>query len=132
MNRILFYIPSSIDNKASFFSFFLFTVARGRVPRLTHRLRTLYSSTRITDAPLSHVPFTQYQCTMADAVDVRRPIPINQRGVSEFLTAEGSSPTEIHRRLRSAYCQDAIDVSPETLANGSDQPLQRDGDLRRS
>jgi hypothetical protein len=31
--------------------------------------------------------------------------------VSEFLTAESYSPTEIHRRLRSVYGEDAIDVS---------------------
>jgi transposase len=44
---------------------------------------------------------------MADVVDVRT----RQRAVIEFLTAEGSSPIEIHRRLRSVYGEDAIDVS---------------------
>ena len=47
---------------------------------------------------------------MAGVAYVRRSIPISKRGVSEFLTAE-SSPTDIHRRLRSVYGQDAIDVS---------------------
>jgi hypothetical protein len=44
---------------------------------------------------------------MADALDIRT----RQTAVTEFLTAEGSSPTEIHRRLRSAYGGDAIEVS---------------------
>jgi hypothetical protein len=30
--------------------------------------------------------------------------------VTEFLTAEGSSPMEIHRRLNSVYYEDAIGV----------------------
>ena len=34
-----------------------------------------------------------------------------QRVVIEFLTAEGSRPIEIHRRLRSVYGEDAVDVS---------------------
>jgi len=48
---------------------------------------------------------------MACVAYVRRPIPISKRGVSEFLTVESYSPTEIHRRLRSVYGQDATDVS---------------------
>ena len=34
-----------------------------------------------------------------------------QRVVTEFLTAEGSSPTDIHKRLRSVYGEDDTDVS---------------------
>ena len=34
-----------------------------------------------------------------------------QRVVTEFITAEGFSPIEVHRRLRSVYGEDAIDVS---------------------
>jgi NADPH-dependent ferric siderophore reductase len=49
---------------------------------------------------------------MAGVVYVR-PIPISKRGVSEFLTTESYSPTEIHRRLRSVYGQDATDVSSD-------------------
>jgi len=33
--------------------------------------------------------------------------------VTEFLTAEDSSPIEIHRRLRSVYGVDVIDVSSD-------------------
>jgi histone-lysine N-methyltransferase SETMAR len=33
--------------------------------------------------------------------------------VIEFLTAESSSPIEIHRRLRSVYVEDAIDVGSD-------------------
>jgi hypothetical protein len=44
---------------------------------------------------------------MVNVVD----ICIGQRVVIEFLTAEGSSPIEIHRCLRSVYGEDAIDVS---------------------
>jgi transposase len=44
---------------------------------------------------------------MADVVDVRS----RQRVVIEFLTAEGSSPIKIHRRLRSVFGEDTIDVS---------------------
>jgi hypothetical protein len=54
---------------------------------------------------------TQYQSHMACVVYVRMPIPISKRGVSEFLTAESYSPTEIHTRLRSVYGQEAIYVS---------------------
>ena len=59
--------------------------------------------------------------------------------VTEFLTAEDSSPIEIHTRLRSAYGMDAIDVSSDAgsvvirmvtraLATGpaaAEQPWQR-------
>jgi hypothetical protein len=34
-----------------------------------------------------------------------------QRVVTVFQTAEASSPIEIHRRLRSVYGEDAIDVT---------------------
>ena len=44
---------------------------------------------------------------MADVVDIRT----KQCVVIKFLTAEGSSPIEIHRRLRSVYGEDAIDVT---------------------
>lgn len=37
-----------------------------------------------------------------------------QRVVTQLLTAEGSSPLEIHTRLRSVCCEDAIDVSSVT------------------
>jgi transposase len=43
---------------------------------------------------------------MADVVDVRT----RQRVVTKFLVAKGSSPIDIHRRLRSVYSEDAIDV----------------------
>jgi hypothetical protein len=46
---------------------------------------------------------------MADVVDVRT----RQRVVIEFLTAESSSPIEIHRRLISVYVEDAIDVGSD-------------------
>jgi hypothetical protein len=36
-----------------------------------------------------------------------------QRVVIEFLTAEASSPIEIHRLLRSMYGEDAMDVSSD-------------------
>ena len=39
-------------------------------------------------------------------MDVR----IGQRVMMGFLTVEGSSPTEIQRRMRSVYSEDAIDV----------------------
>jgi hypothetical protein len=44
---------------------------------------------------------------MANFVDFRT----GQRAAIEFPTAEGSSPIEIHRRLRSVYGDDGIDVS---------------------
>jgi hypothetical protein len=40
-------------------------------------------------------------------------IDTRQRVVTEFLTTEGSSPIEIHRRLWSVCSEDAIDVSLE-------------------
>jgi len=43
----------------------------------------------------------------ADVVDVRT----RHRVVTEFLTAEGCSPTEIHRLFRSVYGKSATDVS---------------------
>jgi hypothetical protein len=41
------------------------------------------------------------------------PVPPGLRVVTEFLTAEGYSPIEIHRRLRGVYGEEAIDVSSE-------------------
>ena len=40
-----------------------------------------------------------------------------QRVVTEFLTVEGFSPTEIHRSLRSVYGEDAIDASSDAGSN---------------
>lgn len=47
---------------------------------------------------------------MADDVDIHT----RQRVVTRLLTAEGSGPLEIHTRLRSVYCEDAIDDSSVT------------------
>jgi transposase len=44
---------------------------------------------------------------MTDVVDVNT----RQRMVTELLTAEGSSPIEVHRRLRSVYGEDAVEIS---------------------
>jgi hypothetical protein len=44
---------------------------------------------------------------MAKVVDVRT----RHRVVTEFLTAEGCSPKEIHRHFRSVYSENATDVS---------------------
>jgi hypothetical protein len=40
------------------------------------------------------------------------------RAVTEFLIAEGSTPTEIHRRSRSEHGEDAIDVSSDAGSVG--------------
>jgi hypothetical protein len=63
------------------------------------------STTSINGASVYHVRSTQEQCKMADVVDIRP----RQSVVTQFLIAEGSSPIEIHRRLRSVY--DDMDVS---------------------
>jgi hypothetical protein len=84
-------------------------VATDRASCLTRRIATLYSTTRITGAPVNHLRSTQQQCKTADALYVRTRL----RVVTEFLTVEDSSPIEIHRRLRSVYCVDAIDVSSD-------------------
>jgi hypothetical protein len=47
------------------------------------------------------------QFKMADVIDTG----MKQREVTEFFTAEEVSPTEIHRRLNSAYGKHALDVS---------------------
>jgi hypothetical protein len=44
---------------------------------------------------------------MADDVGIRA----RQRMVIEFLGTEGSSPIDIHRRLRSIYGEDVMDIS---------------------
>lgn len=73
-------------------------------------------------------------------------IHTRQRVVTQLLTAEGSSPLEIHTRLRSVYCEDAIDVSSVTRwvlflravrraevtsPAATDQPRWRHGDERQ-
>jgi len=80
---------------------------------------------RNTDVPAEHVRSTQRQCQMTDVVDIYT----KQTAVTEFLTADGSSPTEIHSCLRSTRGgddggggggggggddDDAIDVSSDT------------------
>lgn len=47
---------------------------------------------------------------MADDVDIHT----SQRAVTQLLIAEGSSPLETQTRLRSVYCEDAIDFSSVT------------------
>jgi hypothetical protein len=64
-------------------------------------------STRIIDTPVSQVLPRRWQCKMADVVDVRSRL----RVVTEFLTAEGSNPTEINRHRRNVCDDDATDVS---------------------
>jgi len=69
-----------------------------------------------------------------------------QRVVTQLLTAEGSSPLEIHTRLGSVYCEDVIDVSSVTRRvlllravrravvtspAATDQPRWRHGDERQ-
>jgi len=71
----------------------------------THQIKTLFSSTSITDAPVSHMHSTKWQCKMA-VIDVHA----RHRVVTEFLTAEGSGPIEIYRCLKSTYGEDAMDV----------------------
>ena len=53
---------------------------------------------------------------MADDVGIRT----RHRVVTQLLTAEGSSPLEIHTRLRSVCCEDAIDQRfPTFLTRGA-------------
>ena len=70
-------------------------------------MATTSISTRIIDTPVSHVRPKQWQCKMTDVVDVRSRL----RVVTEFLTAEGSNPTEIDRYGRNVCDEDAKDVS---------------------
>jgi hypothetical protein len=42
---------------------------------------------------------------------------VKQRAVMEFLTAEKVTPTEIHRRLKAVYGDDAVDRSQKRIAN---------------
>jgi hypothetical protein len=83
------------------------SVAPCRLSCLTHQVVTLSSSSRIIDAPVSHMRSTQQQCKMADVVDVRT----GQRVVIKFLTSKVFSPIEIHRQLRIMYGEDATNVS---------------------
>lgn len=68
------------------------------------------STTRTIGVPVAHVCSTQTQCKMVDVVDIYT----RHRVVTEFLTADGSSLTEIQRCLRSTCGDDAIDVSSDT------------------
>jgi hypothetical protein len=54
-------------------------------------------------------------------------VHFKQHAITEFLTAKGVSPIEIHHRMHIVYCDDCIDVStahpghewlPDTLAGG--------------
>ena len=82
-------------------------MAPGRASYLTHQIATLSSSTRIIGAPVSHVRSTHYSVKWRTLWTYRT----RQRVVNEFLTAEGSSPMEIHRRLWIVYGEDVIEAS---------------------
>jgi hypothetical protein len=107
---------------------FFLNGAPGKVSCLTHRIATLYSSTSLVGAPVSHVhSIVSVQNGGCYGLRTR------QRVVNEFLTAEGCSPIEIYRRLRSvySYSEDAVDVSSvkrwihRFKSGEKDQPRQR-------
>ena len=81
-------------------------IALDGVSRRTHRIATLSSSIR--SSVLQPVTCSQHSSSaMADVVDVNT----RQRMVTELLTAEGSGPIEVHRRLRSVCGEDAVEIS---------------------
>lgn len=79
-------------------------MALDRVSLRTHRIATMSGSIR--SSVLQSVTCSQHSSNaMADVKDVNT----RQRMVNELLTAEGSIPVQIRRRLRSMYGEDAVD-----------------------
>jgi hypothetical protein len=73
--------------------------ALDRLPGLMHQIVTLSISARLIGAPVSLACSTQWLCKMVVVVEVHT----RQRMMTEFFTEESSSPTEIHRHVRSMY-----------------------------
>ena len=74
-----------------------------RLSCLTHQIATLSSSDRSIGAPVSHAFSTHNQYKIAD-----------ERVALEILSAEGYSPIEIHKGVKSLHVEDATDVSSDS------------------